>query len=424
MEAELALHAWVPGQLLTPDHFKRLEQVMLAHMAARFQLSGLPNHGLAALELDTDSLVGGIVSIRRLSWMRKDGMFLTTDGKGNLSDLDPLEVKAVRRTPIYLCVMRQDDPPRTVEGSDVVLCRYQARLMASDPPWPEDVAGRVEEHLKLLEIEPSKDGARYELGPHVPPLLLVGTTPFLREELLDVHECVEWANKELLESTRRSRATSNDTAHVQRRLAQGQRLLVLLRESGVARFDAPADCPRLHPYQLFCALRDYACELAIHAECEVDATQLEYVHADLRACYERVLGIIMAARPARPASPIGLEFQRDGRVFILRDLPEALCRAPRGVVLEIEGHVDTPEIVLSSPGRMARLHSSLLPGLRLSEVERQDPQPGDNKRRYRIACEGPEWEHVVRERALAFLRVPGAEIRATLLWKGAKRGTP
>lgn len=421
MNFELALHAWIPGQLLSPGHFERQEQALLAHMAARFRLSGLPAYGIAALELDPEELERGWVVVRKLEWVLRDGTFLSTEG--NVEPIEPLEVDPRQVVPVHAVVLPPREPGDGVEASQVLPRCHRVRLVAGHPPWPGDpaLASRREQSMQLLTLEPKRGGKGARLGAYVPPLLHVCTTPFLRAELLALYESIAYVNDALRDGTRSRAATGARSSEVQRRLVQGQKLRAVLRESSVVHDRWSGRGPRLHPYQLFCALRDYACELSAAPGSVIDPELLVYDHDDLRGSYGALLTALSGEASTAPdPTPVGLELVREGRLFIARDLPETMLRGDREVCLAVHGDVRLEDLVLGSPGRLPTLHELLLPGLRAAPVQfSYAPAGGPDTRYYRLECSGVEWEHVRRERALCFQRPAGVAVRATLLWRGA-----
>lgn len=421
MNFELALHAWVPGQLLTPGHFERQEQVLLAHMAARFRLSGLPAYGVAALELDPNELQRGSVKVRKLEWMLQDGTWLSTEG--NLEPIEPLQVQVHERVPVYAAVLPPREPAATAEASQVLPRCFRVKLLAGHPPWTgEDpaVVLRREQSMQLLSLEPARDGRGVGLGSYVPPLLRVCTTPFLRPELLALYESIGYANESLAERSMGRAATGARFADVQRRLVQGKKLRAILREGAIVH-DGPAGRgPLLHPYELFSCLREYACELALAPGSPIDPELLVYDHDDLERTFGALIEAITGEAGGVPeAPPTGIPFEREGRWFVARNIPEsALDNAE--LCLALHGNVRGEDLVVASPQRLAMLHEHLLPGLSLLPVKfTYAPAGGPDTRYYRVQRGGPEWAHVRRERALCFQRVAGASVRATLLWKGS-----
>jgi len=419
---ELALHAWIPGQLLSPGHFERQEQALLAHMAARFRLSGLPAYGIAALELDAAELERGWVVVRKLEWVLRDGTLLSTEG--NVEPIEPLEVEPRQAVPIHAVVLPPREPGDGIEASQVLPRCYRVRLVAGHPPWSgelEELASRRDQSMQLLTLEPKRGGRGASLGRYVPPLLQVCTTPFLRAELLALYESIQYANDALRDSARARTATGARASDVQRRRAQGQKLRAVLRESSVVHDRWSGRGPRLHPYQLFCALRDYACELAASPGTPIDVESLVYDHDDLRGCYGALFAAISGEASAVPdPTPAGLELVREGRLFVARNLPEEVLGGDRELCLAIHGDVRLEDLVLGSPGRLPTLHELLLPGLRAAPVQfSYAPAGGPDTRYYRLECSGVEWEHVRRERALCFQRPVGVAVRASLVWRGA-----
>ncbi len=250
----------------------------------------------------------------------------------------------------------------------------------------------------------------------------MGDSPYLQKLLHNLEHSVREFNRGLLNQAHATTSVQDRASDIQRRYAAGQKVLALFREAGLsaatqaeAAATLAARVPRfpvyLHPYQLFCALRDYACELAAVPGSSIDPETLVYEHDHLKQCYQRLNSAIMSATPSRVHTPHGLEFEREGRIFILRQLPREVLDG-RNVVLALNGAEDISGLKLASPSRLSRLHAALLPGLQLEEHKIQHaPVGGVQTRYFRVSCVGEEWQHVQSERALAFQRVPGSGLK-------------
>ncbi len=424
---DLALHAWLSGQLLEPEHFQRQEQVLLAHMAARLRLTGLPAYGIATLELDHELLEERIVSVKKLEWLLRDGRFFST--KGNVGKIQPLKIEVGRtNVPVHVALLPPPPPNSGAEASRPLAGVYRIELASGEPPWDGgEVDLRREESMKLLTLNTKKDGRGLQLGEYVPPLMHLSTTPFLRDELVALYDTIEDTNARLLENLRAKGATGTSDSDVRRRWLSGQKLRALLSENAaVHATSAPERHLRLHPYWLFSAIRDYACEVAAGGDLPqgpdalLDPEAMTYDHDDLRRTFSSLTRTLTreAVLP-RYRAPAGLAFQREGRLFVARDLPDAALAEGSQLCLKVVGKVEAGDLVLGSPLRLQALHAGLLKGISL----RPTPVPADEvaeTRYYLLECRGDEWRHVQRERAVCFQRVPGAQgLRAELLWRGA-----
>lgn len=428
----LAQHTWKSGQLLTPAHFERQEDVLLAHLAARVRLLAPRAHGIVTLQLDAVQLRAGVIVIERLVWLRQDGVLVATGQNAHLPP--PLEIEGNGRTAVVLYASLDEELDASSDGAEgTALVPRLYRLDVEVLGVASERTRRAEESCQLLEVTRGPDGKELVLGEFVPPLLRVGDSPFLRKQLLGLEQSIAQYNRGLLSQTHAASAVQERTSDVQRRYVAGQRLLAILREAGLSDqslAEAAAAAPRLprppvslHPYDLFRELRDYACELAASPGSVIDPETLIYDHDNLKGCFLRVIAAIVAGAPARSVSPKGLEFEREGRLFILRHLPREVLEG-RNVVLALNGVDDVSGLKLASPSRLARLHAALLPGLPIEEhrVEHA-PVGGVQTRYFRIGCVGEEWQYVQSERSLAFQRLAGTGLHATLLW-GAKHGAP
>jgi len=413
---DLALHAWKSGQLLTPGHFERQEEILLAHVNARFRLGSAAAHGIVSLELDFAELENGRVAVQRLTWLRRDGVLVATGGNAVLPA--PLEIEGKGRSAVQLYVA-EDQAPAAREGTELVPRIFGLELQEGTAS--SDWSRKAEESCQLLEVVRGRDGKSLLLGDFVPPLLQVGDAPFLMSLLRGLEQSIMEYNRGLLTQSHEASALRERASDLQRRYVAGQRLLAVLSEAGISPLKSPRAPVRLHPYALFSALRGYACELACVPGSLIDPAALVYDHENLKTCYLRITSAIIGGAPAPLLTPAGLEFEREGRVFLVKNLPDEALSAT-SLVLALTGVEDVSALKLSAPSRLLRLHSAFLPGLTLEPHKTEHAPSGDVGTRYfRIRATGDEWSYVRSERALAFQRLPGVGLSATLLW-GAKNG--
>ena len=149
---DLALHAWLSGQLLEPEHFERQERVLLAHMAARLRLTGLPVHGIVALELDEEQLDERVVAVMNAQFLGNwdvaprshpaDGRLEVLDAQLSLSE----RMQARRRLPTGTHLPHPAIATRSVRA-------WQTDLDPGTEVWLDGVALGRARHLSV-RVEP------------------------------------------------------------------------------------------------------------------------------------------------------------------------------------------------------------------------------------------------------------------------------
>ncbi|HYQ18183.1 MAG TPA: type VI secretion system baseplate subunit TssK, partial [Polyangiaceae bacterium] len=231
---DLALHAWKSGQLLTPSHFERQEEILLAHVNARFRLCSAVAHGIVSLELDFAELENGRVAIQRLTWLRRDGVLVSTGSNAVLPP--PLEIEGKGRSAVQLYVAEEQEPAAR-EGTELVPRIFGLELQEGGAS--SDWSRKAEESCQLLEVVRARDGKALLLGDFVPPLLQVGDAPFLMPLLRGLEQSIMEYNRGLLTKSHEASALRERASDLQRRHVAGQRLLAVLSEAGISPLRSP-----------------------------------------------------------------------------------------------------------------------------------------------------------------------------------------
>lgn len=409
--SKLALGRWGMGQVLMPAHFHAQEEALLAHLGLRFGLRGLPAHGVARLIWDDALLAKGALSVSALTVVLASGELIDVPGNATISNLNLGDVMA-SEVEIYLHVLADSQDARGIElyREDArEVSRVIHRVTLSTQSWLEN----ARQSLKLAELGQDPSGA-WQLGRYVPPLLQVGTTPFLTAETSSLARALDALEARLGEQLADSFLGAEHLSRLRQGMAAAYRMRALL-------YDIHGQVP-LHPYQLFTAMRDFHVEVCLLHASLPEPALVAYDHDDLAGCFgelgRRIAVRLQGQAPASPRVP----FARVEDRFVARPLPDAMRRA--GDVYLLVQHngrerVSLEGVKLASPGRLARVHLNALAGVPFLKEPALDFAHtfGARADLYRLE-RGEEWEHALREGALSFWARPDiGQVQAALTWR-------
>lgn len=399
------------GQVLMPAHFTALEEALLAHAGLRFAARGLPAHGVARLDWDEALLARGALSVSALTVVLASGELIDVPGNAVISNLN-LADALVDEADVYLHVLADNQDAGDMEryrDDAREVSRVIHRLTLSTQSWLDN----ARQSMKLAALRQGMDGT-WELAGHVPPLLQVGTTPFLRATVAALARMLDDLEARLGEQLVDSFLGAEHAARLRQGLAALYRMRALLG-------DVQGQVP-LHPYHLFAALRDFYVEACLLHGSVPAERPIAYDHRDLAGCFgalERQIALRLQGRAA--VSP-RVPFVRVEDRFVARPLPEPLLHA-RDVYLLVQHsgaeRVSLDGVKLASPGRLARVHVNALAGVPFAREAVADFAHtfGARAELYRLE-QGEEWAHARQEGALSFLARPAlARVHAALTWR-------
>lgn len=434
-----AYPAWAMGQVLLPIQFHALQDAVASQIAVRAELSGLPAHGVARLQLREGVLESeGAIAIARLTYMfRAPAPTVDVPGNTVVTDLNidaykteltdgPLSVylhllntlREGKRTPRYA----EDDPSL---GREL----FQAELSLS--PTHDD----ARESVKLFELTYDINKG-WRLSDYAPPLLRVGagSSPYLR----DVFDATQTTLRVIHGQVQRdiadeflSREHASELRHVRASVA---RTLAHLNDLGLG--DSPDLGVSEHPFTLFRDLRDFYAETASNLEHNPQPTP-SYDHEDLRGCFQSLNALMLGLERTAALNSNALEFERSLDQYELKQLPTTLAKATE-VYLIIKFGLDdarptsSEEIKrflarfkIASPRRaVSEVVTRSLSGVGLEVLDQTtagifSPKYGREALCCRLDIKHPEWATALKDGALRIPSSKGLEfLRLYLVWNG------
>ncbi|MEM9493681.1 MAG: type VI secretion system baseplate subunit TssK, partial [Myxococcota bacterium] len=258
-----------------PSQFVAQQEALLRAMGVRGRLGGAPYHGVARLSWDEELQRQGALSLSALTVIFPGGELIDIPGNAVVNTL-PFGETEENWVEVYAHLLAEtvevtDDDEAGGGGDDTRITRVVHQLELSTSPGRSG----ARKSLKLARFDRHVDGT-WRLGVYVPPLLQIGTSPFLRDILRADQELLQRLDIDFARQMRDPFLGGEHVERLQRGSAAAYRLRSLLVDiSGQI---------RPHPYDLFCALRDFYAEVCL-LEKHAVAEPIPYDHEDIRGCF-------------------------------------------------------------------------------------------------------------------------------------------
>lgn len=413
----LARPKWRVGQVLRPKHLRALEDALSEEARRRARSDGLPAHGLARLDWNGDDPKGGVVSVHGLSAVFPGGAVVDVLDNADIPASLDLAAVGARVVDVFAQIVNpfeddeEIDPLLAPRGEEIARRRHTLRLSS-------DEAGRGSLDQLFLGRFVNDPAKGFQLDPgEIPPLLRTSAWRPLTAKLKEVELGLDRFDKKLYGLERDVKSKGQSTAPIHRARLEARRLGVLLDELRGEGARRPIE---LHPYLVFSALRSFAGEISAFLEA-VPNKLPAYDHDHPGAAFSQVFQAIADGIEAAPPSRARVPFVPDGRGYLVATLPDAACLATDLFVLVLKDHegADVPlqRVKMAAPNRLQRVREYALRGVEPSAAAKPD-----EKRQYGFAesdtvfqlatarasgdADPTEWDHVVRQRAVALPATP------------------
>jgi type VI secretion system protein ImpJ len=412
MRGKLARVHWQMGQTLLPEHFIAQEEALLHETVLRFRVQGLPAHGIASLRWNESLLSEGVVSIQAATVIFPTGMLVDIPGNAVAAPLN-LNVPGTAHVSVYLHCLEEAASEEekasgwTVGEEDGVPRRVFQVAVSSEQSYTNAL-----ETMKLAEFEKSPEGVWRLSGRYVPPLLQLGTTPFLQSALAELPKVLE-AFQYKLAMDSASYLSGGSLFNVKQCLKSVYRFQRFL-----ANLEGQV---HLHPYLVYEVLKDFYVEVCFYRDSSPKHVADPYNHDQLADCFNKILEPLKEQMQlAEERSPY-LPFQfRDG-VFRI-ELPDEVKQAKDAYFLiqknQVNKVIDLRDFKMGAPSRLSMIHKLALKGIPIEKVDRPmlAHSFGPEVEFYQL-IKGEEWDRALREGAAAFYHCAGfQEFEFYLYW--------
>jgi type VI secretion system protein ImpJ len=413
MTDTLARIDWQMGQTLLPEHFVAQEDALLADTATRFGLMGIPAEGVGRLRWNESLLAEGILSLISGTIVLNSGQVLDIPGNAVVNTFN-LNVPGTTRVPVYLHLTSEraaqtGGAPRADGEEQVERVVHRVALVA------EQTYRTAVQTLKLAEFEKGIEGAWVLAEDFLPPLLQVGTSPFLAALVDKLGKTLELFHYKLQEEIAASYLGGEGLSSAKaclRAVYNIERFLANLKAE-----------VHYHPYHLYEQLKSFYTELCLYQNTTPQSIASPYQHHDLAGCLALVTKPLFDQMQVSKGKTPYMQFERADGLLQIRDLPREARVAKEVYFLlqksRVSDMLSTDGIKLASRARLPLVHQLALQGIPMRRIERPPFQHTFGAEvEFFLLSGGEEWDHTLREGAIALFDEPKlASAKAYLFWR-------
>ena len=400
MDDKLARVCWKMGQTLLPEHLLALEDSLLANTVLRFRMQGLPSYGIGKLILNESLLGEGIFSVQEMTLVMSSGLLLSVPGNSRLSPFN-LNLPGTTKVSVYLHILNDipaadSSPGGWEDDAEVRIPRVIHRMaLSSEQDYPN-----VIETLKLAEFKKSPQGAWQISRDYIPPLLQLGTAPFLRSEIDALSEALALFQYNLYMDAV-SYLSGDSLSSVKQCLKsvfRAQRLLANLVSQ-----------VHLHPFFLCEELLTLYTEVCFYRNTTPENITSAYNHDQL-AFLNTIIDLINKQMQLVRSLPPYLPFELGDNIYQVK-LPDEIRQATNVYLLAQKDRIITQlsigDLKLASFSRLPVVHKMALQGIPFKRVEHPSFQHSFGAEiEFYLIKEGEEWDHALNEMTVAFYNRP------------------
>jgi len=424
---------WKEGMFLQPQHFQQAERHLLAMMHARSVAASPHYFGVTDVAIDRDALSNDLVSLSKCAGVLPDGFVFDipkTDMAPPARSFKDHLTAQQQTLEVYLAL------PLSIEGRANVLpaqaaAATAARFRSRTTQVADDVDGSTKKEIELgsagftilfggesLDDYATLRIARLARNPngqvilaesHIPPLLQIGASPCLLNDLRGVLQIFM------------ARITA---------LSQGRKQV----EGGFAEFSSGEETafrllqtlntytpllahyhftPTVHPWELYCLLSRLTGSLCTFSA-QVSISDLpRYDHLNLAGTFGGMVKAIRSILEADiSAGCVTIAVQQSGPATFMCKIPDERLFAGARFYLGISAKVSEKELIvgvvqrvkMASRERLDLLISSAMPGLQLMHVS--NPPEGLSTKPgflyFSLDQQGQFWENIKSSGSVAY----------------------
>lgn len=400
MNDKLARVSWKMGQTLLPEHLLAQEDSLLANTVERFRSQGLPWYGVGKLNLNESLFAEGILSIQEMTLVTASGLLICFPGNAEVSPFN-LNLPGASTVSVYLHILQDAPAQETGPGgwedeAEVRIPRVVHRMALSS----EQDYANVMETLKLVECRKTPEGAWQISRDYIPPLLQMGTSPFLKPEMAALADALGSFQYNLYMDAV-SYLSGDSLSSVKQCLKsvyRSQRLLANLTSQ-----------VHLHPFYLYEDLMTLYTEVCFYRNTTPENITASYNHDQLSSLNVIIDNLNKQMQLVRSLPPY-LPFELLDNIYQVK-LPDEIRQATNVYVLaqkdRIITQIDLSGLKLAAVSRLPVVHRMALQGIPFKRVEHPSFQHsfGAEVEFYQLK-EGEEWDHALNESSVAFYSRP------------------
>jgi type VI secretion system protein ImpJ len=401
MDDKLARVCWKMGQALLPEHLTAMEDALLADTVSRFRTLGLPSCGLGKLRINESLLAEGVFSVQEMTYVMPSGLLLSVPGNARLSPFN-LNLPGVTTVSIYLHLLHQGpSAEKSIQGGwDDEAEGRVVKIMHSVALSSEQDYPNVLETVKLVECKKDPQGVWTISRDYIPPLLQVGTSPFLEGEMAALSEALELFQYNLYMDAV-SYLSGDSLSSVKQCLKSVFRVQRLLANMGSQ--------VHLHPYYLSEELLVLYADICFYRNTTPEDITASYDHDRLAFLYTMINRINKQMQLVKSLPPY-LPFELSDNIYRVK-LPDETRQATNVYMLAQKDRILTKitidDLKLASLSRLPVVHKMALQGIPFKRVEHPSFQHSFGAEiEFYLLKEGEEWDHALNEMTVAFYNRP------------------
>lgn len=412
MVDKLARLNWQMGQTLLPEHFIAQEESLLHETHLRFRLTGVPFYGIGRLKWSEGLLSEGVLSIENISLVLPSGLLVDVPGNSKINSFN-LNITGTTKVTLYLHVLGEEevrDERESLEGEEGLLRKVRQIELSSEQSNNEAL-----EILKFAEFQKDAEGVWTLSNSHIPPLLQVGTTPFLQSTLDLLKRMLSLFHYKLMQEITATYLSGENLFNAKQCLLEVykfQRFLVNVEEE--------IHC---HPYFFYEAVKNFYTGLCLYRNSTPKNISNAYQHDNLSSCLkETVVPLIEEIQLIKSKNPY-VPFEKKDGLFVIHDLPKEIINASEVYFLvqktRVNETLSIEGLKLASFSRLPVVHQLALVGVPYRKIDSPPFQhPFGAEVDFFILEEGEEWDRVLSQASLAFFDKPEFDkVKAYIYWR-------
>lgn len=389
------------------------EESLLADSSLRCSITGLPGYGIAELRWNESLLVEGVLAIESAVLVMAGGILLEISSQSRPDPVN-LNIPGATWVPVFLHVGRPYENDERFEGKTLV---DKNGIACWD--WPV-VLSTEQEHstshatMRLAEFSKAPDGQWTLASRYIPPLMQIGTSPFLQTEFNTFSQQLEAYHYQLTQEMSAIYLSGENLINAKlclKSVVTVLRLVTNLRNQ-----------IHLHPYLVYEELLRFYVDLCFYRNITPQYATEAYRHEQLAECFRQIFDPLKELLQLTQSRSPYLPFTRSEgiiRVNVGSDIREArevfLLLQKTGVTQVV--HLDN--IKIAAVSRIPMVHKFALQGISIKRIDRPPFQHsfGPEVDIYQLNL-SEEWDYAVKEQGLGFYAEPAFEqIKFFLYWR-------
>lgn len=379
----LAPVQWEIGQPLLPSHLTAQEDFLVADSSLRTHNLSLPNYGVSLLSWDENLLKQGCLSLKSFRLVIPTNKRVV-DYPANTHIISSLvELTELKQAAVYYFVLEKNIQAPTENRLSTVTPgelnrRYYKLILASSKVFPEEFEWMLNDHLiqyqGCLGVFTQHALGDWEISDEfIPPLIHIGTSPFLLNALDSIKRQLQHYKETLhvsfhseLLPLKQYVKLGSCMKSIQGALFMLDNLINLNNKQGEIKF---------HPYQVYRQLCQLCTELALYQGDWLDEAFLAYRHEEIHVIFSQLLERLKPYLSLEHTTDRSSRFTLEGNIYTAA-LPSQTSREDRMyfiVKLHDQPRLNPYEIPqISSPSQLEHLYGYSLKGLALEEVSEKN----------------------------------------------------